>query len=220
MPQRIICHLMQTMVLSKTDYNIGLLTLSTTQVTKLERIKNEAMRTVMVCPKGTSIAAIRYLLKQPTIKTRHKCAQIRKCIQVNNSKSHPLHIELSAFKGKQIKRGKSWMAEAEDIIKLICNPQEIEHEAEWIEMKDWLNLTKVHINLSLECRNWVSGETESILNDIVLQHSHPGDFIIYTDGSLIRGEKAAGALWYTFQEVQSLLKPALLKQRHQACERR
>jgi hypothetical protein len=45
------------------------------------------------------------------------------------------------------------MAEAENTIKLICNPQEIEHEAEWIEMKDWLNLTKVNVSLSQECRN-------------------------------------------------------------------
>jgi hypothetical protein len=53
---------------SKIDYGIGLLTLSTTQVTKLERIQNEAMRTVMRCPKGTPIAAMRYLLNQPTIR--------------------------------------------------------------------------------------------------------------------------------------------------------
>jgi hypothetical protein len=48
------------------------------------------------------------------------------------------------------------MAKAEDTIKLICNPQEIEHEEEWIEMKDWQNLAKVHINLSRKCRNWVA----------------------------------------------------------------
>jgi hypothetical protein len=83
------------------------------------------------------------------------------------------------------------MAEVEDTIKLFCNPQEIENEAEWIEMKDWQNLTKVHINLSRECRNWVAGETESILNDIVLQHSHPGDHIIYIYGSVIRGKKSS-----------------------------
>jgi ribonuclease HI len=37
----------------------------------------------------------------------------------------------------------------------------------------------------------VAGETEYILNDIVLQHSHPGDPIIYTDGSVIREKKSS-----------------------------
>jgi hypothetical protein len=75
------------------------------------------------------------------------------------------------------------MAEAEDTIKLICNPQEIEHEAEWIEMKDWqnltkvlwtcpvcnkddlstkLNLTKVHVNLSRDCCDWAAGKSSSL----------------------------------------------------------
>jgi hypothetical protein len=69
----------------------------------------------MRCPKGTPIAAMRYLLNQPTIKTHHKCAQVREYIQVSNYKSHSyiqvsnykshsLHKELSAFKGKRIKR--------------------------------------------------------------------------------------------------------------------
>jgi hypothetical protein len=116
---------------------------------------------------------MRYLLIQRTIKTLHKYAQVREYIQVSISKSHPLQKELSAFKGKRIKRGKSWMAEAEDTIKLICNPQEIEYETEWIEMKDWQNLTKVHINVSQKCRTSAADEKESIQNDIVLQHSHP-----------------------------------------------
>jgi hypothetical protein len=188
-------------MLSKIDYGIGLLTLSTTQVTKLERIQNETMRTVMRCPKGTLIAAMGYLLIVTTIKTRHKCAQVKEYIQVSNSKSHPLQKELSAFKGKRIKRGKSRMVEAGDTIKLIYNSQEIDHETEWIEMMNCQNLAKVHINLGRKCRNWVAGEKEYILNDIVLQHSHSGDTIIYTDGSVIREKKLAGDLWYIFQEV-------------------
>jgi hypothetical protein len=58
-------------------------------------------------------------------------------------------------------------------------------------MNDWQNLTKVHINLSRECCSWAAGETESILNYIVLQHSHPGNPIIYTDGPVIRGGKSS-----------------------------
>jgi hypothetical protein len=49
------------------------------------------------------------------------------------------------------------MVEAEDTIKLMCNPQEIVLEAEWIEMKDCQDLTKVHINLRQECRKWAAG---------------------------------------------------------------
>jgi hypothetical protein len=109
-------------LLSQIDYGIGLLALPTTQVTKLERIQNEATRTVKRCPRGTPIAAMRYLLNQPTIETRHKCAQVREYIRVSNSKSHPLHKELSTFNGKRIKRGKLWKAEADDTVNLIWNP--------------------------------------------------------------------------------------------------
>jgi hypothetical protein len=60
----------------KIDYVIGLKkTRTTTKIIKLERIQNGVMRIVMHCPKGTSIAAMQYLLSQPTIKTRHKCVQ-------------------------------------------------------------------------------------------------------------------------------------------------
>jgi hypothetical protein len=46
-----------------------------------------------------------------------------------------------------------------------------------------------------------AGETEPIPNDIVLQHPHPEDPIIYLDGSVIREKKVVEALLYTFLEI-------------------
>ena len=46
MPQRILFILYQTLVLSVIDYGFGLLTLSATQLRRLEVVQNEGMRTV------------------------------------------------------------------------------------------------------------------------------------------------------------------------------
>ena len=54
MPQRTLFLMMQLVVMSVVDYGLGLLTLSKTQVGKLERVQNEAMRTVLGCTRDTN----------------------------------------------------------------------------------------------------------------------------------------------------------------------
>ena len=65
MPQRILFLMMQLVVLSVIDYGLGLLTLSNTQLERLERIQNEAMRTVLGCTRDTPIACLRHILGLP-----------------------------------------------------------------------------------------------------------------------------------------------------------
>ena len=53
MPQRVLVILFQTLVISVVEYGLGLLTLSDTQLNRLEIIQNEGMRTILGCTNMT-----------------------------------------------------------------------------------------------------------------------------------------------------------------------
>ena len=60
------------LVLSQVDYGLGLLTLSKTQLARLDVIQNEGMRAILGCTKDTAAAAMRYFLGLPAMKERHR----------------------------------------------------------------------------------------------------------------------------------------------------
>ena len=82
MPQRILFILYQTLVLSVIDYGFGLLTLSATQLRRLEVVQNEGMRTVLGCTRDTSAEAMRHILDLPCMEERHKIAQVKAYLRV------------------------------------------------------------------------------------------------------------------------------------------
>ena len=125
MQQRTLFQMMQVVVLSVLDYGLGLLTLSQTQVDRLERVQNEAMRAVLGCTRDTPIVTMRFLLDLPSIKSRHKIAQVKEYFKVANNDHHLLHQSLDNTKGRRIKRGKYWMAEAEGTLLRVCELEEV-----------------------------------------------------------------------------------------------
>ena len=82
MPQRILCLLFDMLVLSQVDYGLGLLTLSKTQLARLDVIQNEGMRAILGCTKDTAAAAMRYVLGLPAMKERHRLAQVKAYLKV------------------------------------------------------------------------------------------------------------------------------------------
>ena len=64
------------------DYGFGLLTLSKTQLQRLDVIQNEGMRAILGCTKDTAAAAMRYVLGLPAMKERHKLAQVKAYLKV------------------------------------------------------------------------------------------------------------------------------------------
>ena len=81
----------QTLVLSVVEYGFGLLTLSKSQLGRLEVIQNEAMRAILGCTKDTSAEAMRYILGFPTMAERHKLAQVKAFLKVSSDENHLLH---------------------------------------------------------------------------------------------------------------------------------
>ena len=77
MPQKVLLILFKALVLSVADYGLGLLTLSTAKLRRLDVIQNEGMRSILGCTKYTSSEAMRYALDIPPIEDRHTLAQVK-----------------------------------------------------------------------------------------------------------------------------------------------
>ena len=112
MSQRILVILYQTLILSVIEYGFGLLTLSKTQLSRLEVIQNEAMRAILGCTRDTSAEAMRYLLNFPTMSERHRLAQVKAFLRVTTDVNHPLHNKVGNRPASRLKRGAEWMTEA------------------------------------------------------------------------------------------------------------
>ena len=192
MPQKFLFIMMRLVVLSVMDYGLGLLTLSKTQIEKLERVQNEAMRTVLGCTRDTPIACLRHILGLPSIATRHKVAQAKMYLRVMEMDGHPLHPALKEERGTRIKRGKSWMAQAEESIRTVCDLDDITEGREWLDiaLEVRQDLTKVIIDVKKSDMTEVAGRAETEVRQIIDQNSKPSDPIIYTDGSVTRGMKS------------------------------
>ena len=112
MPQRNLALLFDMLVLSQVDYGFGMLTLSNSQLGRLDVIQNEGMRTILGCTRDTSAAAMRYVLGLPTMKERHKLAQVKAYLKVCADPQHPLHDKLGRQTRSRLKRGTEWMTQA------------------------------------------------------------------------------------------------------------
>ena len=70
--QRHLFLLYQSVILSVIDYGLGLTTLSQSNLLKLDRVQNEAMKVILGTTMDTPIEAMRYLLDMPSMQARHK----------------------------------------------------------------------------------------------------------------------------------------------------
>ena len=90
-PQRILQILYQTLVLSVVDYGFGLLTLSKTQLARLEVVQNQGMRTILGCTRATSCEAIRHVLDLVSMPE-----QVQAYLKVSADQGHPLHSKVGS----------------------------------------------------------------------------------------------------------------------------
>ena len=81
-------------MLSVIDYGFGILTLSASQLRRLDVVQNEAMRTILGCTRDTSAEAMRHILDLPCMDERHKIAQANSVGPYVQKKS-PVRFDLS-----------------------------------------------------------------------------------------------------------------------------
>ena len=89
------------------------------------------------------------------MKIRYKLAQAKMYLGVLGNTKHPLHQVIREAKGSRLKRGKSWMAEAEESLRKVCEIEDIFPGEEWREVR--LNRTvqtRVKITWDGKGENW------------------------------------------------------------------
>ena len=89
--QRHLFLLYQSVILSVIDYGLGLTTLSQSNLLKLDRVQNEAMRVILGTTKDTPIETMRYLLDLPSMETRHKVEQVKAYLNAMQNPKNPIH---------------------------------------------------------------------------------------------------------------------------------
>ena len=104
--QRHMFLLYQSVILSIIDYDLGLTTLSQSNLLKLDRTQNEAMRVILGITKDTPIETMRYLLDLPSMETRHKVEQVKAYLNAMQNPMNPLHDAVKEEKGCRLARGK------------------------------------------------------------------------------------------------------------------
>ena len=129
--QRHLFLLYQSVILSVIDYGLGLTTLSQSNLLKLDRVQNEAMRVILGTTKDTPIETMRYLLDLPSMETRHKVEQAKAYLNVMQNPKNPLHDAVKEEKGCRLARGKSWMGQAEQSIQRVCSLTELKQVRDW-----------------------------------------------------------------------------------------
>ena len=193
--QRHLFRLYQSVVLSTMDYGLGLTTISRTNLQKLDRVQNEAMRTILGTTKDTPIEAMRYILDLPPLEDRHKVAQVKAYLGAVENPRNPLHNATKDPKGDRLQRGKSWMGQAEDSIKQVCDLSELKREREWEEIPaPFQHLCQVSIaeHLGRHCREWAAGSTDAEIRTILDDTTKETDILVYTDGSVTEAKSGWG----------------------------
>lgn len=81
--------LYQEFVLSTTENALAILTLSPTQLGRLERIENDLTRIVLECTRDISCTAMRYLLDFLIMDSIIKTARVQSYLKIRENRAHP-----------------------------------------------------------------------------------------------------------------------------------
>ena len=115
---------------SVTDYGLDLTTMVQTNLLKLDRVQNEAMRVILGTTKDTPIETMRFMLDLPPLQTRQKVEQVKAYFSAIGNPHNPLHEAVKDTKGCRLGRDKSWMGQAEDSVPQVCQLTELKQTKE------------------------------------------------------------------------------------------
>ena len=182
------------MILSIIDYGLGLTTLSQSNLLKLDRVQNEAMRVILGTAKDTPTETMRCLLDLPSMETRHKVKQVKPHLNAMQNPKNPLHNAIKE-KGCRLARGMPWMGQAEQSIQHVCGLPELKQVRDWEKRPDEFKpyyKTLLSENLGTHCREWPAGKANAEVQILVEANSKPHDIVIYSDGSVAKDRSGWG----------------------------
>ena len=95
------------MVANVIDYGLGITTMAQTNLLKLFRVQNEAMRIILGTTKDTSTETMRFMLDLPQMQTRQKVEQAKAYFSAIENPHNPLHKAMKDTKGCRLVQGNS-----------------------------------------------------------------------------------------------------------------
>ena len=129
--QRRLLLLYHSVLLGAIDYGLGLITLSQSNLLKLDRVQIEAMRVILGTTKDTSIEVMRYLLGLPSMKARRKVEQVKAYLNAMQNPKNPLQDAVKEEKGCRLARGKSWTGQAAQSTQHVCGLTDLKQVRDW-----------------------------------------------------------------------------------------
>ena len=121
-------------------------------------------------------------------------AQVKAFLKVTSDVQHPLHEKVGSRPVSRLKRGSEWMTQATGTIESCVSVESIRRGASWQFIDDLEEkYTHVVANLGRECRDWEPGETDIAVEQLIRENSTESDSVVFTDGSVKRGEKSGWA---------------------------
>ena len=132
---------------SVTDYGLSLITMAQTDLLKLHRVQNEAMRVILGTTKDTCtpIETMRFILDLPPLQTTQKVEQVKAYFSAVGNPHNPLHEAVKDTKGCRLGRGKSWMGQAEDSVLQVCQLTELKQTK---ERERYLNRFRTRVSMT------------------------------------------------------------------------
>ena len=112
------------MVLNVIDYGLGLTTLSQSNLPKLDRVQNEAMRVVLGTTKDTPVRPCATYWTCHSWK-QDKMEQAKAYLDAMQNPKNPLHDAVKEEKGCRLARGKSWMGQVDQSNQHVRNLAEL-----------------------------------------------------------------------------------------------
>ena len=102
-----------------------------TNLLKLDRVQNEAMRVILRTTTDTPTETMRSVLGLQPLKTRQKVEQVKPYLSAVENPHNPLHEAVKDTKGCRLGWDKSWAGQAEDSILQVCLLTELKQTKEW-----------------------------------------------------------------------------------------
>ena len=186
----VICSCCIKVPLSVISYGLGLTTLSQSNLLKLDRVPNEAMRVILWTTKDTPIETMRYLLDLPSMETRRKVEQVKVYLNAMHNPKNSLHNAVKEEKRCRLARGKSWMGQAELLIQYVCSLAELKQVRDWGKTSSWVQAplwdSAVREPIGTHCREYSAGKANVEIQMLVEDNSKPHDMVIYTECLITR----------------------------------
>ena len=152
-----ICSCCIRVILSIIDYGLGLTSHSQSNLLKLDRVQNKAIKVILGTTKDTPIDAMCYLLDLPSMETKHKLEQVEAYLSAIQNPRNPLHA-VKKEKGCKLAKGKSWMVQAEQSNQHVCGLVELKQVRDWkktpIGSQALLQTSSVREPTCTHCREW------------------------------------------------------------------